>query len=254
MLDILLPAGVSPLVALLLVAVSFITSALSAAFGLGGGVAMLGVLAGAVQPSVIVAVHAIVQIGSNLGRTIVQRAHVMWPVTVRFVIGSLIGIALGATAFAIIPERLFMALLGLFILTMAWFPKPNIPGLDKAGVVVGGIVSSFATMFVGATGPFVNAILKAIGADRKQIVATQAMCMTIQHSMKAIAFGAIGFSFVDWAPLVVAMIASGFAGTLLGTRLLERMSEATFALILKVLLTLIGLDLVRKALGISLGA
>ena len=254
MLDPLLPSGVSPFVALLLVAVSFVTSALSAAFGLGGGVAMLGALAGSVQPSVIVAVHAIVQIGSNLGRTIVQRAHVLWPVTVRFVLGSLIGIALGATAFVAIPERAFMALLGAFILTMAWIPKPAIPGLERAGVVVGGIVSSFATMFVGATGPFVNAILKAIGADRKQMVATQAMCMTIQHTLKAVAFGLIGFSFTEWLPLVVAMIASGFAGTLLGTRLLDKMSEATFALVLKGLLTLIALDLFRKALGLSFGA
>ena len=250
MLD-LLPSGVSPLIALLLVAVSFFTSALTAAFGLGGGVAMLGALASTVPSSVIVAVHAIVQVGSNLGRAIVQRAHVLWPVALRFTLGSILGIALGAFAFVAIPERVFLALLGLFILTMAWIPKPNIPGLDKAGVVVGGVVSSIATMFVGATGPFINAILKVIGADRKQMVATQAMCMTIQHALKAVAFGFIGFSFTDWLPLVVAMIASGFAGTLLGTRLLDKMSEATFSLILKWMLTVIALDLLRRALGLT---
>lgn len=250
MLDIL-PAGVSPFIALLLIAVSFFTSALTAAFGLGGGVAMLGALAGTVSPSVVVAVHAIVQFGSNIGRAIVQRANVLWPVALRFALGSLIGVVIGAYAFVVIPERLFLALLGLFILFMAWVPKPNIPGLDKAGVVIGGAVSAVATMFVGATGPLTNAILKAIGADRKQIVATQAMCMTVQHLLKALAFGFIGFSFRDWLPLVIVMIASGFAGTLLGTRILERMSEATFSFILKWLLTLIGLDLLRKALGIA---
>lgn len=252
MLSDFLPSGVSPLIALVLIAVSFFTSALTAAFGLGGGVAMLGALAGTVQPGVVVAVHAIVQVGSNLGRAIVQRAHVLWPVTLRFAFGSVIGIAIGAYAFIAIPERLFLALLGLFILTMAWIPKPNIPGLDRAGVVIGGIVSSIVTMFVGATGPFINAILRAIGADRKQMVATQAMCMTIQHILKAIAFGFIGFAFKDWLPLVVAMIASGLAGTVLGTRLLDKMSEATFSSILKWMLTLIALDLLRKAAGIVL--
>lgn len=251
MLDFL-PAGVSPLIAVLLIAVSFFTSALTAAFGLGGGVAMLGALAGTVAPNVVVAVHAIVQFGSNIGRAIVQRAHVLWPVAMRFALGSLIGVAIGAYAFVAIPERLFLALLGAFILFMAWVPKPNIPGLDKAGVVIGGAVSAIATMFVGATGPLTNAILKAIGADRKQIVATQAMCMTVQHLLKALAFGVIGFSFKDWLPLVAAMIASGFAGTLLGTKILERMSEATFSFILKWLLTLIGLDLLRKAAGVAL--
>lgn len=249
--DLLLPSGVSPLVAILLIGVSFFTSALTAAFGLGGGVAMLGALAGTVQPSVVVAVHAIVQFGSNIGRAIVQRAHVLWPVAIRFALGSVLGVVIGAYAFIAIPERLFLALLGLFILFMAWVPKPNIPGLDKAGVVIGGAVSAIATMFVGATGPLTNAILKAIGADRKQIVATQAMCMTVQHLLKALAFGVIGFSFQDWLPLVAAMIASGLAGTILGTKLLDRMSEATFAFVLKWMLTLIALDLLRKALGIA---
>lgn len=249
----LLPSGVSPLIALALVAVSFVTSALTAAFGLGGGVAMLGALASTVQPSVVVAVHAIVQLGSNLGRSIVQRAHVQWPVVARFTLGSIVGIALGASVLVIIPERLFMAMLGLFILVMAWIPKPTIPGLDQAGVVIGGVISSIATMFIGATGPFINAILKALGAERKAMVATQGMCMTIQHALKAVAFGVIGFSFTEWLPLLTVMIASGFAGTLLGTRLLERMSEALFAAVLKGLLTLIGLDLLRKAAGIGFG-
>lgn len=38
---LLLPAETSPLAALALIAFSFLTSAISAAFGLGGGVAML---------------------------------------------------------------------------------------------------------------------------------------------------------------------------------------------------------------------
>lgn len=251
MLD-LLPAGVSPLIALILIAVSFLTSAMTAAFGLGGGVAMLGALASAVPAGVVVAVHAVVQIGSNIGRAIVQRAHVLWPVAIRFALGSLVGIVAGAFSLVAIPERVLLAVLGGFILLMAWSPKPNIPGLEKSGVVLGGALSAFATMFVGATGPFTNAILKAIGADRRQIVATQAMCMTIQHVLKAVAFGAIGFAFKDWLPLVIAMIASGFAGTLLGTRLLDKMSEATFAFVLKWLLTIIGLDMLRKALGVPL--
>lgn len=251
MLDALLPAAVSLPIALLLVAISFFTSALTAAFGLGGGVAMLGALASTVPAGVIVAVHAIVQIGSNIGRAIVQRAHVLWPVTMRFTFGSIIGIGIGALSLVAIPEKALLVLLGVFILTMAWIPKPNIPGLDKAGVILGGAISAIATMFVGATGPLTNAILKALGADRKQIVATQAMCMTIQHILKAIAFGFIGFSFADWLPLVVAMIASGFLGTLFGTRLLDRMSEKTFSFVLKWMLTLVALDLLRRAAGIT---
>lgn len=252
MLDTLLPVGVTPFIAILLIALSFVTSAISAVFGLGGGVAMLGALAGTVQPSVIVAVHAVIQIGSNLGRAFVQRASVVWPAAIRFIAGSVVGVAAGAWLFQAMPERLLLGLLGAFILLMAWVPKPNVPGLQSAGPVLGGIVSSVATMFVGATGPFVNAVLLSLGLEKKQIIATQAMCMTVQHALKAIAFGLIGFSFADWLPLIAAMIASGFAGTLLGSRILDRMPEHVFAITLKILLTLIGFDLLRQALGLTL--
>ncbi|MGL4729515.1 MAG: sulfite exporter TauE/SafE family protein [Bosea sp. (in: a-proteobacteria)] len=248
----LLPAGVSPLVALMLVAVSFLTSALTAAFGIGGGMAMLGALAGTAPPALIVGVHGLVQLGSNTGRAILQRGHVLWPLVWRFFAGSLVGVAIGAMLFQALPTRLLLLMLGLFILAMTWAPKPRIPGLERAGLVAGGTISTFLTMFIGATGPFVQALFLPMGLRRQQLVATHAMCMTIQHALKTLAFVAVGVALIAWLPLIAAMVASGFAGTVLGSKLLDKMSEATFRTVLKVVLTLIGLDLLRQAAGFSL--
>jgi uncharacterized membrane protein YfcA len=247
MLDILLPAGVAVPTALLLVAISFLTSAFTAAFGIGGGTVMLGALAGAVPPGVIIAVHGLVQVGSNLGRSYVQRAHAIWPLVARFTLGSLVGIALGALFVVAVPERVLLGLLGVFILAMAWIPKPRIPGLSSSGILIGGGLSSIITMFVGATGPFVQALLLPLKLEKRQLIATHAVCTTIQHLLKVFAFGLLGFAFADWLPLVAAMIVSGFAGTLAGTRLLERLPERWFLLTIKAVLTLVGLDLVRRA-------
>jgi uncharacterized membrane protein YfcA len=248
-LDLLPPAGVGWPVALFLIVVAFFTSALTAAFGIGGGVAMLGALAGTVPPAVIVAVHGIVQFGSNIGRAVVQRAHAQWKLVARFAIGSAVGAAVGGAMFVALPERVLLAALGLFILAMVWIPKPAIPGLSSAGMLAGGLLSTVLSMFVGATGPFVQALLLPLGLDRKQLVATHAACMTAQHLLKVAAFGALGFAFADWLPLVLAMIAAGFLGTLAGTRLLDRLSERTFSIILKALLTVIALDLLHRGAG-----
>lgn len=248
MLETLLPAGVPPAIALLLIAISFLTSAFTAAFGIGGGTVMLGALAGAVPPGVVIAVHGLVQVGSNLGRSYVQRAHALWPLVARFTLGSLVGVALGAAFVVAVPERVLLGLLGLFILAMAWIPKPRIPGLASSGLLIGGGLSTFITMFVGATGPFVQALLLPLKLEKRQLIATHAVCTTIQHVLKVFAFGLLGFSFADWLPLVAAMILSGFAGTLAGTRLLERMPERWFLLTIKAVLTLVGLDLLRRAL------
>jgi len=247
--DWLLPSNVSPAIFVALVGISFFTSALTAAFGIGGGVAMLGALAGSVPPAMVVAVHGVVQFGSNIGRAILQRAHVLWRPTVLFALGSVIGAALGAAVFVALPEKLLLALLGAFILLMTWIPKPRIPGLETGGVFIGGIIATFVTMFVGATGPFVQALFLPLGLERRALLATHAACNVIQHGLKALAFGWLGFDFAAWAPLLAAMIAAGFLGTWFGTALLERIPEALFKTLLKGLLTVIALDLLRRAAG-----
>jgi len=247
-----LPPGVDAFTAALLIGISFFTSALTAAFGIGGGVAMLGALAGTVNPNVIVAVHGVVQLGSNLGRAIIQRKSANWPAVRRFLIGAVIGVALGAWLFVSLPERVLLGLLGVFILVMVYVPKPKLPGLSQSGLILGGAVSSVITMFVGATGPFVQAVLLPLGLDRKGQIATHAVMMAVQHALKVVAFGFIGVALMPWLPMMVAMIASGFAGTVLGTHLLEKMPERLFQLTLKVLLTIIAIDLLRRAAGMKI--
>ena len=245
-----LPNGLSPGIAALLLLVSFLTSALTAAFGIGGGVAMLGALAGSVPPTMVVAVHGVVQLGSNLGRVIIQRAHILWRPTLIFSVGSLVGATMGAVVFVALPERLLLALLGAFILLLTWLPKPKIPGLESAGMFLGGAIATFITIFVGATGSFVQALFLSMKLEKRVLVATHALCMSIQHGLKVLAFGYLGFAFQDWLPLMLAMIATGFLGTWLGTRLLDRLSQQTFERILKLVLTLVGLDLLRRASGL----
>ncbi|MGL4636291.1 MAG: sulfite exporter TauE/SafE family protein [Beijerinckiaceae bacterium] len=247
MLETLLPANVSLTVVLLLIGISFLTSALTAAFGIGGGVAMLGALAGSVPPAMVVAVHGIVQLGSNTGRAILQRTHVLWRPTLIFSVGSLVGALAGAALFVNLPERLLLILLGVFILIMTWIPKPRIPGLASTGMLIGGFIATFLTMFVGATGPFVQALFLPMDLEKRVLVASHAMCMTIQHGLKVVAFGFLGFAFQDWLPLMIAMIASGFLGTWFGTRLLDKIPQGVFEKTLKVLLTLVALDLIRRA-------
>jgi uncharacterized protein len=245
----LLPENVSLMTFCLLIVVSFFTSALTAAFGIGGGVAMLGALAGTVPPAMVVAVHGVVQLGSNLGRVAIQRAYILWRPTAIFTLGSLAGALAGAMVFTALPEKLLLALLGIFILLMTWLPKPKIPGLASTGMLIGGFIATFITMFVGATGPFVQALLLPMGLERKVLIATHAACTAIQHGLKVLAFGFLGFAFKEWLPLIIMMVAFGLLGTWLGTRLLEKLPETLFQKILKGVLTVVALDLLRRAAG-----
>ncbi len=74
--------------------------------------------------------------------------------------------------------------------------------------------------------------------------------MTMQHSLKILVFGLLGFSFGPWIPFLVAMIGAGFLGTLLGSRLLHWGPEALFRKSLKVILTVLAANLLLSAAGV----
>jgi uncharacterized membrane protein YfcA len=73
--------------------------------------------------------------------------------------------------------------------------------------------------------------------------------MTVQHALKIVVFGFAGFAFADWLPLIAMMIASGFLGTLYGTRMLESMPEETFKTWFRIGITVLALDLLRRGLA-----
>ena len=242
-----LPEGVALWAAALLVVTSALTSFLTAAFGLGGGVAMLAVMASVIPAAALIPVHGVVQIGSNAGRAMVRARDVRLIYLLPFAAGSLLGAAAGGLLAVRLPDWLLQIALGLFVLWSAWGRPPSIGG--RRTLALGGAVTSFFAMFVGASGPFVAALVKTLRLERLEYVGTFAACMTLQHGLKIVMFGLLGFAFAPWLPLVLAMIASGFLGTLVGQRLLVRLGEARFQTILSVILTALAVRLLWTGLA-----
>jgi len=240
------PTDIAPPFAVVLVIASFLTSAFTAAMGLGGGVAMLAVLGLGLPVTSVLPVHGVVQLGSNAGRVVMQRRYLRRAVLLWFALGSAAGIALGASVVVNIPDWLAKWALALFILWSIYRRKSQTTGHDygKPYFALSGAVSSFCTMLVGATGPLVAALLANTGLTKQPLVATHAACMVIQHGMKILAFGSLGFAYAQWGSLLAAMIASGVAGTWLGTRLLDRLPEAGFRLGFKIVMTAISLHMI----------
>lgn len=248
----LLPEGLGLAAAALLVVASFFTSALTAAFGVGGGVAMLALLGLFVPVAALIPVHGAVQLGSNTGRAWHQRAHLRRDIIGPFLAGSLIGAVAGAMVVVQLPDALLKLILGAFIIAVTWTKIPGFDRLGRAGLAIGSAVTALLTMFVGATGPLLSAFFaQIIPDDRKALVATHAGGMTVQHFLKVVVFGFAGFAFAQWLPLVAAMIASGYLGTVYGSAWLERLPEATFRRWFRIGITLLALDMIRRGLMAS---
>ena len=246
-MDAFLPAGVDLTLALMLIGLSFFTSMITATFSLGGGMLMVVVLALVFPPAVVIPVHGAVQLGSNAGRALVQREHIQWHLIVWISLGAIIGVVVGGQFANLLPEHLFTLIIGCFVLITAWLPQPKIVGENRVVQFFGGAVISALSMVVGPTGPLIATFIKGL-ADRRQLVATHAMLMTVQNLLKVVTFTALGFAFAQYLPLVAAMIVAGFGGTALGSQILLKVPERAFRIGFKVVLTVVALDLIRQAI------
>ncbi len=245
----LLPQGLDPLIGVILIVASAFTSALTAAFGVGGGIAMLTLMGLFVPVAALIPVHGAVQLGSNTGRAWHQRANVRMDVAAPFIAGSVVGAVIGAFVVIQLPDALLKLVLGAFVIAITWAKIPGIDKLTRTGLAIGSVVVALIGMLVGATGPLVSVLFAQFFAnDRKALVATHAAGMVAQHGLKIVVFGLAGFAFSDWLPLIAAMIASGYLGTVYGTRLLERMPEESFRKWFKIAITVLALDLLRRGL------
>lgn len=237
----LLPAGMSELTFAILMATSFAGSLITVAFGIGGGAILLAVMASLVPPAALIPTHGVIQIGSNLGRAIVTFRHIFWPALPAFTLGSAVGAAIGGTFAVNLPPAWVQIGVGSFVLWTVIGKPPK--GVRDWPFTVG-IISSFLTMFFGATGTFVATFTKSQALPRHSHVATHAALMTVQHGVKSLAFAVLGFAFWAWAGFIIAMIAAGFLGTLVGRLVLNRMDDRRFRLALDTILILLSLRLI----------
>lgn len=241
----LLPPDVGGAAFAVMLMVSFAGSFITIAFGIGGGGLVLAVLASLLPPAALIPVHGAVQFGSNVTRAGLLLGQVSWRTVPGFAVGAVVGAALGGVVVVDLPPGLVQAGVGAFLI---WTIVARPPAWLTRWPWLAGGVSTFLTMFFGATGLFVAGFTRSLGLPRHGYVATHATLMTLQHGLKIAMFGLLGFAFGTWAALALALIAAGFAGTLCGRLVLNRITDTAFRRVLDVILVLISLRLIWAGL------
>lgn len=233
-------ADLSLMSVLILTACSFIGSLLTAALGVGGGAFLITVMAGTLPPLALIPLHGIVQMGSNASRLVHSHKHLKRPVIAYFALGAVLASLVAIYLLGVIDPAIIPPLVALFILWLTWGPMPAI-GLGKSplGLFFGGLLTTLATMIVGATGPLVSAWLGRAGVDKWVYTANFSACMTLQHLLKIAVFGFAGFAFFEWVPLLGLMLIAGYAGTRAGLVILGKLPEERFKTVFKWVLTIL---------------
>lgn len=236
--------GLSPMIFWLLVISAGFTSLFTASFGAGGGVMLLGVMAQVLPPQVIIPLHGVAQLGSNAGRAAMSWRHIDWRLIGLFLPGAIVGALIGQFVLVALPADVMYFSIAGFILFLCWGPKLPKLVLGKFGTMLAGGITTFLTLFVGATGPLVAAFIKQVFVDRFRTVATFATAMSLQHVLKIVVFEQAGFPIDNWLPLLACMVISGAIGTWIGLKVLKRMPDRHFHRIFNIILTLLAVRLI----------
>lgn len=242
-----LTEGISNLHLFWLVLTSALTSFVTAAMGIGGGVMLLAVMATILPPLALIPVHGLVQFGSNANRALMTWRHIHWPMVLRFSGGAVLGALIASQVLIQLPVDWIQRAVALFILFMVWGPKPKKLAVSGAKTVFAGSLTTLISMFVGATGPLVAAFIHRMDKDKLSTTATFSACMSFQHVTKAAVFGAVGFSFANWILPVLLMIAAGAFGTWLGLKLLNRIPAHLFRQGFTLMVTLLAVRLLWQS-------
>ncbi len=243
-----MPPGLSVWSVCILLASSVGTAFISTALGLGGGVLLLAIMTLFLPVVAVIPLHGVIQLGSNAGRAVLGWRRVQFPVLAAFGAGCIGGTVLGAQVLRELPPGWLEVALGTFIAWTCLGRLPAISAMSRGRIAAGGAITGALTLFVGATGPLVATLIRALRLDRRAHVRTFAACMVVQHGLKIAVFGLAGFVYAPYAGFLAAMIGVGLLGTWLGGHVLERMREQVFQRLLTLLLLLLAARLLYVGL------
>lgn len=230
----------------LLVFTSFVASAISGAFAIGGGFLMLAVIAAFLPVSAAVPMHSVLMLGTSVGRGIFFWNHVQWGIVRPFVLGCLIGAPVGAHIYLSMPEAVIALVVGLFMLGAVWMPPVpwRIP-LRHPYFAVGIVHSCLSAMF--SFGGIMQPIMMRTALGRMEVIATLAVALLFMNLAKIAGYIAFGFDYRPYLLLIGCSLLAGIAGSRVGRHLAERVSEEKFRLVFRIIMTVLAARLLYRA-------
>ena len=220
---------------------AFVTATVSGVLGMAGGLLLMGALLLVLPAAVAFVVHGLLQLVSNGWRAFLQRRHLRWRVVAWYAAGALVaGAAVAAVAYA--PGKAVTYLLLGLVPGLVWLPKGWL-ALDAerpAHAVAAGFSVTAVNLVAGVAGPLLDVFFVRTTMGRHSVVATKAGTQVLSHAAKVVVYGGLAGGGAVPYGVVLAAVPLSMLGTALGGRLLDRMSDASFASVTRWVVTGIG--------------
>ncbi|PNV84249.1 MAG: hypothetical protein C0627_01640 [Sulfurimonas sp.] len=250
--------------AVVIASASFFAALLTFFSGFGLGTLLMPVAAIFFPPTIAIAITAVVHFANNVLKFFLVAKSANIKVLLSFGLPAVVFAFLGAyllgflsdmdvlyaykffdKSFFITPIKLSIGLLILFFVmleSLAFFSKI---ALDKRWLPLGGVLSGFFGGLSGNQGAFRSMFLLKAGLGKEQFVATGVVLAVMVDSARMIIYkeSFLLHTEIDWSMILIATSAA-FLGTLVGNRVLKKVSIEFIRIVVSVLLVIISLGLI----------
>ena len=240
----------------ILIIASFITSSISAVIGMGGGIILLGIMTFFIpQGYMVVALHGIIQLISNLTRTYIFRKNINTIIIRRFFSGAFLGVSISIVIILLLIKYfnvksadqikidILTPIIGIFILWNLFFKKYT-QDINNNSFFIAGLISGISSIFVGATGPLIAPFFLNKKLLKENIIANKAACQVITHLSKIPIFIYLfNVNYIREINILIPLICAVFIGTKLGKNFLKFMPDKIFEKTFRIVLCFIALKL-----------
>ncbi len=231
---------------------TFVTAAVSGVLGMAGGLLLMGALLLVLPAAVAFVVHGLLQLVSNGWRAFLQRPHVRWRTVGAYAVGALAAaVAVSLVSYA--PSRALTFLLLGLVPGLVWLPRGwlRFDASRPLHAAIAGLAVTALNLVAGVAGPLLDVFFVRADMSRHQVVATKAATQVLSHLAKVVVYGSLAVSGDSTLPYALLLLAVPLSmlGTLVGSRLLDRMTDASFTTTTRWVVTGIGVAyLVQAAL------
>ena len=223
---------------------AFVASTLAAVAGFGGAAVLLPLLVMAFGVRDAIPILTVAQLIGNLSRIWFNRREVEPRVVGWFALGGVPAALIGGFLFASAPISFLTRLLGIFLITIVVYrhiSKGSTWRLPLRAFPLVGAVFSFLSALLGSVGPILIPFFLAYGLVKGALIGTEALATVVMHVTKLVAYRSTAILTTASMTVGLAIGSIMILGSFVGKKLLDRLPERVFVLLIEATLLVAGL-------------